>query len=98
MDLSCDIVELANQIGLDSACLDELSQSIPQELDDAVRVLAIDEPAEPQRSIQALACVVEKISERHAGLKEDLAQKSTELTEAESLSQQFAQITRQAVH
>ena len=96
MDLSCDTAELANQIGLDSNCLSELSRDIPQEFDDAVQALALDEPAEPQRSIQALARVVAKITELHAQLKDDFSRQLTELAEAESLSQQFAQITRQA--
>ncbi len=95
LDLSCEATELAEQIGLDSECLRELSQSIPQELDDAVRVLGLDEPAEPQRSIEALTEVVSNITGLHGELKEEFAQQLTELREAEAMSRQFAEIMRQ---
>ncbi len=96
LDLSCDAAELADQIGLDSECLTDLSRSIPQELDDAVRALALDEPAEPQRSIQALARLLSRITKLHAQLKDELAQQLTQLADAEKLSQRFAEIARQA--
>ena len=96
LDLSCDTAELAKQMGLDSNCMSELSQGISQELDDAVRELALDEPAEPQRSVQALVQVVEKMAGICVGLKDEAAQQLAELREVESLSQRFAQITRQA--
>ncbi len=98
LDLSCDAAELAEQIGLDSECLTELSRSIPQELDDAARALALDEPPEPQQSIQALARLLANITRLHAQLEDELAKQSTQLTDAEGLSQRFAEIARQAAH
>ena len=98
LDLPVTAAELADQIGLTSDCLAELSRNIPQELDDAAQALALDEPAEPQQSIQALARVVANTTRLHAQLKDELAQQSTQLADAEGLSHRFAEITRQAAH
>ena len=91
-DLPSSAAELAGQIGLSTDFLDELRRSIPEELDDAIRVLGLDEPPQPGQHMRALARMVANIGEVHA----QLSKAKLELAQTEDLCQRFAEITRQA--
>ena len=92
LDFPSTACELAGQIGLSPDFLAKLSQNIPEELDEANRVLGFDESPQPGQYIQALAQIVSNIAKVHAQLNKV----QVELSEAEDISQRFAEITRQA--
>jgi putative nucleotidyltransferase with HDIG domain len=92
LNLPATAAEIAGHIGLSPDFLADLRRSIPEELDDASRLLGLDEPFRPARYMQHLASVVSNI----ADLQAQLGKTQSDLDEAEDLSLRFAEITRQA--
>ena len=92
LNLPVTAAEMAGHIGLSPDFLADLRRSIPGELDDAVRLLGLDEPFRPARYMQHLARVVSNI----ADLQTQLSKTQSDLVEAEDLSLRFAEITRRA--
>ena len=97
--LTATAEELAELFHLTPDFLAELSLRIPEQLDDADRALALDDPPQPEKSIQLLARLTAELAGLHTQLdtiKDELTHRSTQLAQAEELSQRFAQIARQA--